>query len=106
MLSKNEEQLLKWFAKQSEPLPIEAVEKNCKHYNKEAFKSLLKRGYIRAALGTGSGWSVYSVESCGEAYLREARRFVVIAVREWIALGIATLALVLSIISLVLQYRI
>lgn len=106
MLSKNEEQLLKWFTKQDEPLPLEAVERNCKYYDKGDFNSLCKRGYIRTTLGTSTGWSVYSIDSCGNAYLREARRFVVMAVREWIALGIAILALVLSIISLVLQYRI
>ena len=106
MLSKNEEQLLKWFAEQDEPLPAETIEKNCNYYDKGDFNSLLKRGYIRTTLGTNTGWSVYSIDPCGKAYLREAKRFVVMAVREWIALGIAILALVLSIISLVLQYRI
>lgn len=37
MLSKNEEQLLKWFTKQDEPLPLEAVERNCKYYDKGDF---------------------------------------------------------------------
>lgn len=104
MLSKSEERLLKWMIKQEKPLSIEDMKSNCKGFRTADLKSLHARKYIRTTYNPDTGWADYVTEPKAEEYFREARRDTAVDIREWITLAIAVLALILSVISLALQY--
>lgn len=104
MLRKSEERLLQWMVKQATPLSAAKIEGEYKNYRKQDLKSLYNQGYIRTTYNPDTEWMDYVVDPKGEGYLRSAWRDTAVDVREWITLGIAVLALILSVISIALQY--
>lgn len=76
------------------------VIQNCKHYDERSLKALSTDGYLEKSIDLdGDQWIKYRISEPGKAYLEGAKLARQSNFREWAALILSGIAIVISLIS-------
>lgn len=100
MLSKQSRKLLKWLAKHDKWMDKPAVVQKCKHYDEQSLKALITEKYLENNLNLdGDQWVRYRISDAGKAYLEGAKLAKQSNFREWLALILSVIAIIISIVT-------
>lgn len=113
-LSNDAIQLLRWLRRHDQWCYIEVLQNNYKRYEYRSFAALKDAGFVETTVfefdyenpeydedGIEYFRVSYRISDAGKAYLEELPNRWLPELREWVAVGISLIALILSIIAIV-----
>ena len=99
MLSTQSRQLLRWFEKNDTLMTEQEVKNSCKRFDERSFQTLKTERYIESKPDTTDIWlKRYRISDAGKAYLEGAKLEKKSRFREWLALILSIIALLVSFI--------
>ena len=100
MLSKQSRKLLKWFATQDKWMNKSEIAQNCKRCDDRSLRTLTTEKYLEKNLDMdGDQWARYRISDAGKAYLEGAKLAKQSNLREWLALFLSVIAIIISIVT-------
>ena len=103
MLSKDAHKLLNWFCANDGWRTMEEISQS-KKFSDRSLKALTKSNYVERSLDVdGECWVSYRISDLGLAYLDGAKLARASDIREWISFCLSVAAIVISIISMLMQ---
>ena len=100
MLSKRSRKLLKWISKNDQWLTKSEVQQKCKHFDDRSFKAIAEEKYVdMRRSGDRAQLIQYRISDPGKAYLEGAKLAKQSNFREWLALFLSVIAIIISIVT-------
>lgn len=97
MLSKQSRKLLRWLEKSNSWMTKQEIEDSCKHFKEMSFEAIKEKKYIKEKPDPDDIWGKkYHISDSGKAYLEGAKLEKQSRTREWVALILSIIALLVS----------